>query len=171
MIYTGYAYRAHDPKWAFSSLSGEGAAIHGGRFNPRGTPALYLATSLEGAVLEASHGFAFRFEPLTVCTYEIVDMPLADLTDKTFLREHSISEDDLTSAWFLEAGEGRRPASWTIHDRLLADWNGIHVPSYARKARADMHNIVLWRWGKGDRGEISVFDPQNRLPRNQRSWD
>ncbi|MGV3552391.1 RES family NAD+ phosphorylase [Rhizobium sp.] len=66
MIFSGFAYRAHDPKWAFDPLSGEGAAIHGGRFNPRGVEALYLATSLEGAVLEASHGFAYRFEPLTI---------------------------------------------------------------------------------------------------------
>ena len=108
---------------------------------------------------------------MTICTYEIADMPLADLTDTAFLRDNSISENDLTVAWFLDASEGRRPASWTIYDRLHAQWNGIHVPSHARMARADMRNIVLWRWGQGQDAAISVFDPQNRLQQNQRSWD
>ncbi|MDB5525609.1 MAG: hypothetical protein JWM58_3372 [Rhizobium sp.] len=171
MIYSGFAYQAHDPKWAFAPLSGEGAAVHGGRFNPKGKPALYLATTLEGAVLEASHGLAFRFEPLTICTYDIDDMPLADLTDETLLRETGISAEDLSSAWFLDASENRRPTSWTIYDRLHARWNGIYVPSFARKARADMHNIVLWRWQEVQQGTISIFDPERRLPKNQRSWE
>lgn len=97
MIFSGFACRAHDPKWAHTPLSGEGAAIHGGRFNPVGVPALYLATSLEGAVLEASHGFAYRFEPLTICTYRITGLDLADLTDAATLAAAGITLDDLTS--------------------------------------------------------------------------
>lgn len=168
MIYNGFAYRAHDPKWAFSPLSGEGAATHGGRFNPKGEPALYLATTLEGAVLEASHGFAFRFEPLTICTYEIADMPLADLTDREFLRESGISADDLSSAWF---DEKVQPGSWRVYDRLQENWAGILVSSFARMARQDMQNIVLWHWQDIPIGRISVFDPQGRLPKNQHSWE
>jgi RES domain-containing protein len=171
VIYSGLAYRAHDPKWAFSPLSGDGAAIHGGRFNPRGTPALYLSTTLEGAVLEASHGFAFRFEPLTICTYEIRSLPLADLGDGDVLKSYDITQSDLSSAWFDTASRGRRPASWTVYDRLQADWCGILVPSFARKARPDMINIVLWHWQDRTEGDIMVFDPAGRLPRDQRSWE
>ena len=167
MIYSGLAYRAHDPKWAVSPLSGDGAAIHGGRFNPKGTPALYLATTLEGAVLEASRGFAFRFEPLTICTYELTNIKLADLTDAQFLRDNSIAPDDLASAWF---DAPAHPPSWTIHDRLHRDWDGIRVPSFARKARADMHNIVLWHWEATADRSITVYDPAQKLPKDQRSW-
>jgi len=35
-------------------LSGDGAAVRGGRFNARGTPALYLALTIVGAVREAN---------------------------------------------------------------------------------------------------------------------
>jgi RES domain-containing protein len=171
VIYSGCAYRAHDPKWAFSPLSGEGAAVHGGRFNPKGKPALYLALTPEGAVLEASHGFAYRFEPLTICTYEIADMPLADLTDRKFLGDQGISTGELSSDWFQELSESRRPASWIIYDRLRNGWCGIRVPSFARMARHDMHNIVLWRWQDLKQGQISIFDPAGRFPKNQKTWE
>lgn len=170
MIFSGLAYRAHDPKWAFDPLSGEGASIHGGRFNPRGVPALYLATSVECAVLEASHGFAYRFEPLTLCTYDLDNVELADLTDDAVLAETGITRDDLASAWLLERSEGRRPRSWTAHEKLARRWPGILVPSFARAARPDFRNMVLWRWNTGPESRVSIFDPNRRLPRNQRSW-
>ena len=37
--------RAAKPEWAYAPSSGEGAARHGGRFNPKGVEALY--TSLD----------------------------------------------------------------------------------------------------------------------------
>ncbi|MDR0808919.1 MAG: RES domain-containing protein, partial [Gemmobacter sp.] len=57
MRWRGTAWRAHHPRWSWSPLSGEGAALRGGRFNPAGMPALYLALSLEGMLLEMGHGF------------------------------------------------------------------------------------------------------------------
>lgn len=170
MNFSGFAYRAHDPKWAFDPLSGEGAGIHGGRFNPIGVPALYLATTLGGAVLEASHGFAYRFEPLTICTYEIAAIDLADLTDDATLSDADISVDDLASPWMLERSEGLRPRSWSVHDKLAKKWPGIHVPSFARNARPESRNIVLWRWNSGRQDRVTIFDPNGRLPKDQRSW-
>src|SRR5208283_3004562 len=61
----GLVYRAHNPRWAFSPTSGEGAARHGGRFNPVGVPALYMSRRMETAWLEAQQGFAFKAQPLT----------------------------------------------------------------------------------------------------------
>ncbi len=52
MRFEGTAIRLHDPKRASQPLSGQGAAIAGGRFNPRGTPALYLGLNLETALKE-----------------------------------------------------------------------------------------------------------------------
>ena len=68
MRFQGLAYRAHNPRWSFTPLSGEGAAVHGGRFNPRGTPALYLALDPMTAIKEAAQGFARKFEPLRALT-------------------------------------------------------------------------------------------------------
>lgn len=170
MNFSGFAYRAHDPKWAFDPLSGEGAATHGGRFNPKGVPALHLATTLEGAVLEASHGFAYRFESLTICTYEIKAVELADLADDAILSEAGIDIEDLSSPWMLEASEGNRPRSWAIYDKLAKRWPGACVPSFARNARPEFRNIVLWQWNSGPQYRVSIFDPNSRLPKDQRSW-
>ena len=45
--YTGPLYRALNPVYAREPLSGRGAELYGGRFNAKGTPALY--TSLDPA--------------------------------------------------------------------------------------------------------------------------
>ena len=44
MNFQGLAYRAHDPRWSFKPLSGDGAAVQGGRFNPKGSAALSFET-------------------------------------------------------------------------------------------------------------------------------
>jgi RES domain-containing protein len=50
---TGLVYRAHNPRWAFEPTSGEGARMHGGRFNPKGRAALYTSPRVESALLGA----------------------------------------------------------------------------------------------------------------------
>ena len=44
--YGGKLYRSLNPVFAREPLSGEGARRHGGRFNPKGTPALYCSYRL-----------------------------------------------------------------------------------------------------------------------------
>lgn len=172
MRFRGACYRAHDPRWAFSPLSGEGARVRGGRFNPAGTPALYLALTFEGAVLEASRGFAHRFEPLTLCSYEVdVDEVVALRTDAERTAA-GVAVAELASPWRLDVAEGREPASWAMSRRLIAEGAaGILVPSFAVGARPDMANLVLWRWGADLPHRVMVYDPSGRLPRDQLSWD
>jgi RES domain-containing protein len=55
--YQGMVYCAHDPRWACDLASGEGAKHKGGRFNPKGTKALYTSNTFEGAWDEAQLGF------------------------------------------------------------------------------------------------------------------
>jgi RES domain-containing protein len=168
--WVGRGYRAHHPRWAWSPLSGEGAALKGGRFNPRGVPALYLALSVKGMICEMGHGFSRVFEPLTICTYSLDVADVVDLTTDDLRAAVGISLDDMACAWEYEVSEGRRPASWSVHDRLVARAAGIVVPSFARGARADMHNLVLWRWGSDLPQKVEVHDPSGRLPKNQLSW-
>ena len=42
MRFRGIVYRAHNPQWSWTPLSGEGARRRGGRLNRRGVPALYM---------------------------------------------------------------------------------------------------------------------------------
>jgi RES domain-containing protein len=46
-------YRIGRTKFAHD-LSGEGARLHGGRWNPKGTPCVYTASSISLAILEIS---------------------------------------------------------------------------------------------------------------------
>lgn len=171
MRFQGVWYRAHDPRWAISPLSGDGAAIRGARFNPKGIPALYLSTSLEGAVTEASQGFGHKIHPLTICSYEVDCEDIADLTDEASRNMHGISLDAMADAWASALAENRRPASWTVYDRLSGSSSGILVPSFAHRAPAAIRNLVLWDWGTDLPHQVKVVDPGGRLPKNQKSWE
>lgn len=89
--FTGRVFRAHNPRWSFTPLSGDGAALHGGRFNLDGTPALYTSLRMETAWLEAQQGFPFKPQPLTICGYDVDSEPVLDLTDPSNLDNRGFS--------------------------------------------------------------------------------
>lgn len=166
MRWSGLAYRAHDPRWAWAPLSGEGAAAQGGRFNPKGVPALYLALTLEGVFLEMSHGFGHRFEPLTMCTYDVDVDDVVDLSSDATRAAANAQGTDMACAWAYDRDQGRKPASWALVEKLIGHGAaGILTPSFARGARPDMLNLVLWRWGTEVPHKVTLFDPNNRLLR------
>jgi RES domain-containing protein len=169
--FQGTGFRAHDPKWAFSPVSGDGAKAKGGRFNPVGVPALYLALTLEGMFLEMGHGFAHRFDPLTICAYELDVDDIVDLRTERERKAVGVTLADMACAWALDLANGREPASWRVAKQLIADGAaGILVPSFAVGARRDMANLVAWRWGSDLPHRIAVHDPDHRLPKDRSSW-
>lgn len=171
MRWQGICYRAHDPRWAFAPTSGEGAAARGGRFNPVGVPALYLALTVDGLFAEMGHGFGHRFDPLTVCAYDVDAEDVVDLRQPEGRAAARVTLDDLAAPWALDRAEGRRPASWRVAaDLMAAGAAGILVPSFANGAKADAANLVLWRWGAALPYKVTVFDPTGRLPIDQSSW-
>jgi RES domain-containing protein len=152
-------------------LSGEGAAVHGGRFNPRGTAALYLALDPMTAIKEAAQGFARKFEPCVLCTYEIDCEDVVDLRGEKERRAAGVRKGDMASAWFADAAARREPASWRLARRLIADGAaGLIAPSFVGGADAGDFNLVLWDWGDRLPHKVSVFDPSGRLPKSQLSW-
>ncbi len=173
MRFRGVCYRGHDPKWAFSPLSGEGARRKGGRFNPVGQDALYLALTIEGLFLEQGHGLAHRFDPLTVCSYDVDVADIVDLRTAPARAKSGVTIKQLSCPWAFDVAEGRQPASWTLAAKLLQGGAaGLLVPSFARGAQADRHhNLVLWTWGEDLPHRVTVHDPAFRLPRDQSSWE
>ena len=166
MRWRGVGYRAHDPAWAWQPLSGDGAAAKGGRFNPKGTPALYLALTIEGMFLEMGHDFGHRFDPLTACTYDIDVDDIVDLSSETARGRAGIDLADLACSWAMDVASGRTPPSWTIATRLIAAGSaGLLVPSFAHGASAGMLNLVLWRWGSRRPHKVTIYDPAGRLNR------
>ncbi len=170
MRFQGLAYRAHDARWSFKPLSGDGAAVHGGRFNPKGMPALYVALDPMTAIKEAAQGFARKFEPCVLCTYEIDFDDVVDLRAGEARRAASVGEQDMASPWFAEAAARREPASWRLARRLIAGGAaGLIAPSFVRGAGAGDVNLVLWDWGGRRPHKVRVFDPSGRLPKSQLS--
>lgn len=165
MRWRGAAYRAHDPRWAWAPTSGEGAALKGGRFNSVGVPALYLALTIEGMFLEACHGFSHRFDPLIVCSYDVDVDNLVDLRTDPARDAAGIELADTSCAWDYDRACGRPPASWNIAEYLVVQGAaGILTPSFARGARPENCNLVLWRWGSRLPHLVRVHDPEGRLP-------
>jgi len=169
--FQGTCYRAHDPKWAFPPLSGDGAKTHGGRFNAKGVPALYLALTIDGMIAEMTHGFAHRLDPLTICSYQVDVDDVVDLKDDDGRKANGVALAALSCAWADDVANRRYPASWSIADRLVAQGSaGVLVPSFARGARPAVANLVLWKWGPTLPHRVEVHDPSGRLPKDQTSW-
>ena len=91
--YQGLLYRAINPVHAREPLSGEGARRHGGRFNPRGLPALYTSRSVMTAVREANQ--IGTLQPTTLVTYEADIGPLFDAADRAVLAARRLTAADL----------------------------------------------------------------------------
>jgi RES domain-containing protein len=150
---------------------GEGAAAKGGRFNPVGVPALYLALTVEGMLLEMGHGFGHRFDPLTVCSYAVDVADVTDLRTEAGRSAADVDLADMACAWAYDLANGRTPPSWSVAKALIAKGAaGILTPSFAIGSRPDMANLVLWRWGRTLPYKVEVYDPRRRLPRDQSSW-
>jgi RES domain-containing protein len=169
--FTGECFRAHDPNWSWTPLSGAGAALKGRRFNWPGLETLYLSLSFNTVFLEVSGGFAHRLTPYVLVSYEVDCDDIADLRTPAERTRLGIDPADLACAWGDALIAGREPASWPIVRRLLTDgYAGILTPSFANGASADDQNLVLWDWDPAAPHKVAAYDPSGRLPKNQLSW-
>ena len=171
MRFVGRCYRCHDPAWSFSPLSGEGAAITGGRFNRKGEPTLYLSLDVMTSVGEYTQGFSQRLQPITMCEYNIDCDGIADLRNDAGRAALGVMWDDLDCSWLTALRAGRDAPSWLVVDRLKKAGNsGIILTSFMPGATSENNNLVLWRWGPDRPHQVIVYDPSGRLPKDQLSW-
>ncbi len=169
--YDGLVYRAHHPAWAYDPESGEGARLHGGRFNRTGTACFYAALSLKTAWLEAQQGFAFKAQPLTLCSYRAELADILDLTEADVRKAVEVTMAQLGCPWERLAGDRKPVPTWELADRLIAQGcAGVIVPSFASRASADDRNLVLWSWSRIAPHRLEVIDDEQRLPRDRSSW-
>ncbi len=164
MRFRGIAYRAHNPQWSWTPLSGEGGRLHGGRFNRRGVLALYTSLAPLTAIREAQP-LGRPMQPLTLCAYEIHAEPVFDATDDERRRALGVTEADLACpAWEAEMLAGVVPASQGLADRLIAaGYVGMQVRSFAAGAGPADLNLVLWQWGSGPPARVILIDDEGRL--------
>lgn len=171
MRFKGECFRAHDPNWSWSPLSGAGAALKGRRFNWPGLQTLYLSLGFNTVFREISAGFAHRLTPYVLCSYDVDCDDIADLTTEPGRAAEGVELADLACAWGNALLAGREPESWPVVRRLIAAGRaGILLPSFAHGATNDDRNLVLWRWGPDLPHKVTIYDPTGKLPRNQLSW-
>ena len=161
--FTGKLYRALNPIWAASPLSGEGAARHGGRFNPVGMPALYCALSPLGALREANQ--AGDLQPTILVAYDADICSVFDARDVAALDAMGITPEELAYPGWRDAARKGSPAPTQIFARRLvaAQYRGLLVHSFARGATPDDINLVLFDWGNSLPAKLVLIDDEGRL--------
>ena len=96
--YTGPLYRALNPVYAREPLSGRGAELYGGRFNAKGTPALYTALDPTTALREANQ--VGSLQPTILASYAADLGPIFDTREAGSLERYSMTSTVLADpAW------------------------------------------------------------------------
>ncbi len=162
--YTGQLYRALNPVYAREPLSGSGAEFFGGRFNAKGTPALYTSLDPTGALREANQ--VGSLQPTVLISYNADLGPIFDTRDAGRLRRRGLSENALAyPSWRTKMLEGHNVPTHEFVDSLIVDgFAGLLIRSYAKGASETDFNIVLWQW-TGAGCVLEAVDDEDRLSR------
>lgn len=165
MDYRGNLFRALNPLYALEPLSGRGAELHGGRFNPKGLPAIYTSLTVTTTLREANQ--VGSFQPTTLVCYDAEILSVFDTRDTKALISEGMDEPALADpTWrdqMKKMGEAR---TQTFARNLIAKgFNGLLVRSFARGTTLDDLNLVLWRWGISLPSRLTLIDDEGRLSR------
>jgi len=162
--YVGPLYRALNPVYARAPLSGQGAAIRGGRFNPRGTPTLYTALDQATVLREVNRVGGLQPTVLVSCRADVG--PIFDTRDTAALKDRDMTGAALADPfWRTAMLEKRAVPTQEFARALITDgFAGLLVRSFARGTSDANLNIVLWRW-TGNGCSLTVVDDEDRLRR------
>ncbi len=162
--YVGQLYRAVNPVYARTPLSGRGAELYGGRFNAKKTPALYTTLDPVGALREANQ--VGSLQPTILIAYSADLKLIFDTRDVRQLNRRGMSDAVLGDpGWRAKMLGGEDAPTQKFADDLIVDgFVGLLVRSYAKGSTETDLNIVLWRWsGSGCR--LDIVDDEDRLSR------
>ncbi|WP_413991997.1 RES family NAD+ phosphorylase [Labrys okinawensis] len=163
MRFKGTLYRALNPVYARGPLSGRGAELYGGRFNRKGTPALYTSLSILTALREANQ--VGNLQPTTLVSYDADIERVFDSRDDAALRAEGMDAAALADpSWrdqMKATGEGGTQA---FARRLIAaGCHGLLVRSFAPGATDDDLDLVLWKWSDAAPCRLILIDDEDRL--------
>ncbi len=165
MRFSGLLYRALNPVYAREPLSGRGAALYGGRFNAKGTPALYTSLSVMTALREANQ--AGSLQPTVLVSYEAEIESVFDSRDIAALAAEGLDPAALADPGWRDRMRAGRAAPTQVFAQALAAKGhaGLLVRSFAPGAREGDLNLVLWQWGDAAPARLRVVDDEGRLSR------
>lgn len=163
LTYSGKLYRALNPVFAREPMSGRGAERYGGRFNPKGVPALYTSTSVLTALREANQ--VGDLQPTMLVCYRAEIEMVFDAADTAALTAAGLDEGSLADpTWrdqMRKTGEARTQRF--ARNLIAAGYNGLLVRSFAKGAKTDDMNLVLWRWSASGPSRLELIDDEDRL--------
>ena len=132
--------------------SGAGASKTGGRWNPKGIPAIYASLDVETATLEAYQDFIYRGFPMSAIKPRVTAAARAkltkvlDLTNRTVLKHIGFKTKDLIEEdW--RGLQKARVESWTQaigRGCYVAKFQAMIVPSARRKQGKNI--VIFQRW-------------------------
>lgn len=162
------AYRVHVPRWAWAPTSGAGAAEYGGRLNRPGVPALYLALETTTA-LEEYRQLSALMPPGLLVSYKLHVSRVVDFSGG-YTQTWDPLWQELTCDWRrLWFNEHIEPPSWLLADVALeCGAAGILFPSVANPGGT---NLVLYTEVLPEGDRLVAYDPDDDLPKDQRSWE
>ena len=165
MRFRGKLYRALNPVYARQPLSGRGAQLFGGRFNPKGVPALYASLSIMTALREANQ--AGNLQPTTLVSYDADIAHVFDCRDEAALAAEGMDAAALADPAWRDRMKTRGEAGTQAFARRLiaAGCGGLLVRSFAAGASAADFNLVLWKWGAEAPFRLTLIDDEHRLSR------
>jgi RES domain-containing protein len=165
MRYKGKLYRALNPVHAREPLSGNGAKLYGGRFNPKGTPALYTSLAVLTALREANQ--VGSLQPTTLVSYDADIDSIFDSRDEAALAAEGMDATALSDPTWRDRMKAAGEAKTQDFARRLigAGYNALLVRSFAAGSSADDMNLVLWKWADRLPARLVLIDDENRLSR------
>jgi RES domain-containing protein len=163
MRYRGKLYRALNPIYAREPCSGQGAHLHGGRFNPKRMAALYCATSLHTALREANQ--VGDLQPTTILCYDADIETVFDGRDPDGLKRFGMTPAALADPTWRDQMKATGKARTQIFtEALMADgFDGLLVRSFARGATDDDINLIVWTWSDSAPSRLTLIDDEGRL--------
>ncbi len=165
MRFQGKLYRALNPIYARQPMSGRGAELYGGRFNRKGTPALYTCLTVMTALREANQ--AGSLQPTTLISYDADIERVFDTRDEAALLAEGMSPASLADPGWRDQMKTRGEAATQVFAGKLAisGYHGLLVRSFAPGASDSDFNLVLWQWGAGAPARLTLIDDEKRLSR------
>ena len=163
--YRGKLYRALNPIYAREPLSGKGAELYGGRFNPKGMPALYCSLTVLTALREANQ--VGNLQPTTLASYDAEIEGVFDGRDEAALRAEGMDASALADPTWRDQmkvnGEARTQSF--VRNILAKGYRALLVRSFAPGAGESDLNLVVWEWGAAAPARLVLIDDEGRLSR------
>lgn len=163
MHFKGLLYRALNPFYASEPLSGEGAKRFGGRFNLKGSAALYTSLSPQTAIRESNQ--VGSLQPTMLVCYEASINKVFDTNNADLLKSYSYLAEQLSADdWREQMNTVGKSSTQLFSQRLISEgYAGLLVRSFAAGTTAQDQNLVLWDWEKTGSNSLTVIDDERRL--------